>query len=193
MSALALAVLGFVLCFLGAFSVRLGVLVAGAGLGWMLAEAFDASVGTAALVAVVGGVGAFTMTFFLSHLLLFIAGVCAGAVIGTKLFVLEDGGDGDWLLALLFVPSVGVVSGLLTQHFEKAFLRWGTAIAGAALLLSAAGRIGTHSTDALWRPETTTGAVVFTVLWVVLSIVGHQVQARSRGHVSRRDAPDRAG
>lgn len=193
MSPLVLAVLGVVLCFFGAASVRLAVLVAGAGAGWILAEAFDAPLATTVLVAVAGAAGALVVTFLVSRFLFFVAGACAGAVVGAKLFVLEDGGDQDWLLAVLFVAAVAVVTGFLTQHFEKRFLRWGTAIAGAALLLSAVGRLGTQATDVLWRPETTTGAVVYTVLWVALSVVGHRVQVAGPRGLSRRGARGRAG
>jgi hypothetical protein len=186
MSAAVLAVLGFVLCFLGAFSVRLAVLVAGAGLGWLLAEAFDANVVTMALVAGAGAVGALVVSFLVSRFLFFVAGACVGAVIGAKLFVIADNGEHHWLLAALFVPAVAIVAGFLAQHFEKAFLRWGTAVAGAALILSAVGRLGTSSTDVLWRPETALGGIVFALLWVVVSVVGHRVQ--STGRVRRASA-----
>jgi hypothetical protein len=193
MSPTVLAALGLVLCFFGARSVRLAVLVAGAGAGWLLAETFDAPLVTTLLVAAAGAVGTFALSFLVSRFLFFLAGACAGAVIGAKLFLLEAGGEGDWLLALLFVPSVAIVTGLVTQHYEKRFLRWGTAIAGAALLLSAIGRLGTQGTGLFWRPQTTTGAVVFTVLWVVLSIVGHRVQTMGLRGLRRRGASDRAG
>jgi hypothetical protein len=193
MSPAVLAVLGVVLCFFGALSVRLAVLVAGAGAGWLLAEAFDASALTTVLVAAAGAAGALVVTFLVSRFLFFVAGACAGAVVGAKLFVLEAGGDKDWFEALLFVGAAAVVAGFLAQHYEKRFLRWGTAIAGAALMLSAVGRLGTDATDVLWRPETTTGAVVFTVLWVVLSVIGHRVQAEGPRGLRRRAAPGRAG
>ncbi|MDH2416005.1 hypothetical protein [Nocardioides sp. CER19] len=180
MSAAVLAVLGFILCFLGALSVRLAVLIAGGGLGWLLAEAFDASAATMVLVAGAGAVGALVVSFLVSRFLFFVAGACVGSVIGAKLFVIADNGEHHWLLALVFVPAVAVVAGFLAQHYEKAFLRWGTAVAGAALLLSAVGRLGTSSTDVLWRPETALGGILFAVLWVVLSIVGHRVQTSGR-------------
>src|SRR6476620_7022317 len=117
MSPIVLAILGVILCFFGAVSIRVGVLVAGAGLGWLLAEAFGGSVGASLLVAGAGAALALVATFVVSRLLFFVAGAFAGAVVGAKLFVLDDGGDRDWLLAMLVVGSVAVIAGLLAQHF----------------------------------------------------------------------------
>ena len=59
------------------------------------------------------------------------------------------------------------------------------------LMLSGLGRLGTDSTDLLWRPETTAGTAGFTVCWLVLTLVGHRVQAGS-SRVSPQAAPDHA-
>ena len=58
MSDLVLLVVGLVLCFAGARSLRLTILIAGFGLSWLLADAFDASTTTTFLVSVVGAVAA---------------------------------------------------------------------------------------------------------------------------------------
>jgi hypothetical protein len=187
MSAALLLLVGAILCFLGAFSVRIAVLAAGFGTGWLLAEVFDAETGTSLLVAGAGAVVAFVSTFLLSKFLFFVAGVVVGSVVGAKLFVVVDRGDADWLLAAVFVPAVAVVCGLLADHWQHRFLRWATAAAGSALLLSGLGRLRTDSTDLLWRPQTTAGTAVFTLCWLVLTLVGHRVQNRFAHDRRHRD------
>lgn len=180
MTVLLLILLGLVLCFAGARSVRVAVLAAGFGASWLLAVALDASFATTLLVSAGGALAAFVVTLLVSKFVMFVAGGVVGAVVGARLFVLVEGRDSDpsWLLALLFVPSVGVICGLLSQRYERRFLMWGTAFAGASLILSGIGRLGTDQTDLLWRPETAAGSVVFAVLWVALTIVGQRIQHR---------------
>ncbi len=91
-----------------------------------------------------------------------------------------DAGGNDWLLALVFVPAVAVVAGFLAQRYQRGFLRWATAAAGAGLILSGLGRLGDDSTDFLWRPDNTGGGLVFAVAWVALTLLGHRVQAPSK-------------
>lgn len=126
MSAAVLLVLGAVLCFFGTFSLRVGVMAAGAGAAWLLADALGASTSTTVVVALAGAVGTFVVTLLVSTFLFFVGGLCVGAVVGSKLFVLADSGagdrHGDWLLALVFVPSVALVCGFLANHFRTKFL-----------------------------------------------------------------------
>ena len=172
---------GAILCFFGAWSVRLVVLLSGFGAGWVLAEAFGASSGTALVVgasaAVVHGVVALLMNRFI----FFIAGGCVGAVIGARLFVVLDGdaaaGHGSWLVGIVFVAAVALLCGFLASHLRRRFLLWGTALAGSALLLGGLGRLWSD-TDGLWRPHSVAGSTVFAVAWVALTVVGHQVQTR---------------
>lgn len=183
MSATVLIVVGLVLCLFGTRSVRIGVLAAGVGGGWMLAEALGASLSARAVVALVTGLAAFVVTVVLAKLLFFIAGLCVGAVLGAKVFVVADSGvdraDPDVLLALIVVPAIAVLCGFLADHWQRGFLRLATAAAGAALLLSGIGRIGASDADQLWHPDTTAGGTVLTVLWLVLTMVGYRFQ---RGH-----------
>ena len=138
MSALALVLVGAVLCFFGARSVRLAVLAAGFGTAWLLADVFGASTTTTLVVSVAGALGAFVLTLVLSKIVLFVAGLLVGAVVGAKLFVLvNDGAHGsDRALALVFVPAVAIVVGFLADRFQHTFLAWATAAAGAVLILS---------------------------------------------------------
>ncbi|TCI97651.1 DUF4203 domain-containing protein [Aeromicrobium sp. IC_218] len=189
MSELVLVVLGAVLCFFGVVSVRAGVLVAGFGAGWLLAEAFHASTGTALLVSACGAGLALAGMFLMAAFVFFVGGACVGAVVGAKVFVLADSSGGDdrtsWVLAAVFVPTVAVLGGLLANRFRVRFLRWGTALAGAALLLSGLGRLLDGDADLLWRPESGGAAVLFALAWVALTLAGHRAQS-----VRSHDADD---
>src|SRR5262245_36419318 len=101
MSSATLLVVGAILCFAGALSVRLAVLTAGFGLSWLLADAFGASFLTGFLIGLAGAVGALILTIVLSHVVMFMTGAIVGAVIGAKLFVVLDGGDPSWPLAIV--------------------------------------------------------------------------------------------
>jgi hypothetical protein len=180
MSALAIILVGLLLCLAGALSVRLAVLAAGFGVAWTLAVVFDADTGTTLLISLGGAVLAFVLTLLAARFLFFIGGLCVGAVIGAKLFVLVQGGGADLLLLLVVVPAVALTSGLLARRFERPFLVWATAFGGAALVLSGVGRLWADAAGELWRPETTAGVVVVMVAWVVLAAVGYSVQRRRR-------------
>lgn len=192
MSELVLVVLGAVLCFAGAASVRLGVLVAGFAAGWLLAEVFDASLGTTLLVALCGAGLAFASTWLVATVMFLVGGGCVGAIVGAKLFVLADSGagqgDADWLLGVVFVPTVALLGALLASRFRLRFLRWGTALAGSALVLSGVGRLGDDSVGLLWRPESGPEAALFAVTWAVLALAGHRVQSRASGQPDAEDA-----
>jgi hypothetical protein len=179
MSALAIILVGLLLCLAGSFSIRLAVLAAGFGVAWTLAVAFDADTGTTLLISLGGAVLAFVLTLLAARFLFFIGGLCVGAVIGAKLFVLVQGGGADLLLLLIVVPAVALASALLARRFERAFLLWGTAFGGAALVLSGIGRFWADVAGELWRPESTAGVVLIMLVWVVLAAVGYSVQRRS--------------
>lgn len=180
MSALVIILVGLVLCLAGSLSVRLAVLAAGFGVAWTLAVALDAETGTALLVGLGGAVLAFAVTLLAARFLFFVGGLCVGAVIGAKLFVLVQGGGADLLLLLIAVPAVALVCALLARRFERPFLVWATAFGGAALVLSGVGRLWAEAAGDLWRPASTAGVVLVMVLWVVLAAVGYSVQHRTR-------------
>ena len=93
MSELAVLVVGLVLCFAGARSLRLTVLVAGFGLCWLLADAFGASVATTFVVAAVGALALLVLSIVMSRFVIFVVGAAVGAVIGARLFALLGGDD----------------------------------------------------------------------------------------------------
>ena len=185
MSELALLLVGLVLCFAGARSLRLTVLVAGFGLCWLLADAFGANVATTFVVAAVGALAGLVLSVVMSRFVIFLVGAAVGAVIGARLFALLGGDDPSWVLAVLFVPTFGFVAGFLAQRMGSRFLRWATAIAGAALILSAVGSMFSDDLGLLQTPDGSAQSALHTVLWVALGIFGHQVQ---RAQVRAKDA-----
>jgi uncharacterized membrane protein (DUF485 family) len=181
-SAVVLVLIGAILCFFGARSVRLAVLAAGFGATWLLADVFGASTTTTLVIAVVGALGAWILTLLFSKFVFFMAGLIVGAVLGAKFFVLLEGDaqGHDWVLAIVFVPAVAITVGFLANRFERTLLVWATAAAGAALVLSGLGRLGTDSTEVLWRPHSTAGSVVFAAAWIALTVIGRRVQGPRR-------------
>ena len=181
MSELAVLVVGLVLCFAGARSLRLTVLVAGFGLCWLLADAFGANVATTFLVAAVGAIALLVLSIVLSRFAIFVVGAAVGAVIGARLFALLGGQDPSWLLAVLFVPTFAFVAGFLAQRMGRGFLRWATAVAGAALVLMAIGSMFSDDLGVLQTPDGPGQSTLHAVIWAVLAIVGHQAQ-RAQAH-----------
>jgi len=178
MTAAMFMVLGLFLCFLGARSVRLAVLVAGFTGAWIVADAVGAGTAATFVVAAAGALGALVLTVVLAKFVFFAAGLVLGGAIGAKLFQVLDQGDSSWLLALVFVPSIALVGGFLAAHFKKPFLLWATSFAGAAMVLTGIGRIDTGPTAQLGHPDQAVGGVVLAVLWIALGLAGRSVQAR---------------
>ena len=172
-----LIVIGALLCFMGALSTRLVVLACGFGASWLLANALGPTTTTALLIALAGALATLVLTLLVSRLLLFVTGCVIGAVVGARLYVLLSADGDSVLLAVIFVPAVAVVCGFLAQRYQRRFVMWGTALAGAGLILSGLGR-GPESFDFLREPDDGPSSVAYTVIWVALAVVGQQVQRR---------------
>jgi hypothetical protein len=187
MSELVLLAVGLVLCFAGARSLKLTVLVGGFALAWLLADAFDANAATTFLIAAVGGVAAFVLALVMSRIVIFVVGAVIGAVIGARLFALLGGEDPSWLLAAIFVASFGLVCGFVAQRTGRTFLRWATALAGAEIIMSAVGSMLGGDLGLLEQPDNATQSTLHTILWVVLAVIGERVQnAQARGKDSEK-------
>ncbi len=111
-----------------------------------------------------------------------------GGILGAKLFVAFDGADPSWLLAVFFVPAAAITCGFLASRFQRRFLRWATAFAGAALVLSGVGLLDELNLDALYRPSSTGDSVFLTLAWLALGFAGHAVQGRIADRRSDDDA-----
>jgi hypothetical protein len=177
-----LLLLGALLCFWGAKSLRLTVLAAGFAGAWILAEAFGASLGVAAIVAAVAAVAVLILTLIFARFLFFIVGAGVGVLIGARLFTLlspgSDNGHSDLLLGVVFVPAVAIVCGFLANHWRRWFVVWTTALAGSALLLAGVGHLGPGPGE-LSRPGSGSSATITGVLWLALTYLGTRVQKTS--------------
>jgi hypothetical protein len=178
-STVVLLALGAILCFWGARSLRLTVLAAGFAGSWVLAEAFGASLATAAVVAAVCAVAVLVLTLVFARFLFFVVGAGVGVLIGARLFTLlssrSENGHGDVLLGLLFVAAVAIVCGFLANRFRHWFVVWTTALAGSALLLAGVGHLGPGPGE-LSRPGSTSSSVITGVLWLAITYLGARVQ-----------------
>jgi hypothetical protein len=178
MTAAMFVLLGLFLCFLGATSVRIAVLVAGFCGAWLIADELGAGTGSTFVVALAGAGGALVLSILLARFALFAAGFVLGGAVGAKLYEVLDRGDASWLLAVVFVPAVALLAGFLAQRWKKPFLLWATSFAGAAMVLTGIGRIDTGAAAELGRPDEALGGLVLGVLWVALGLAGRSVQAR---------------
>ena len=178
-STVVLVALGAVLCFWGAKSLRLTVLAAGFAGSWVLAEAFGASLGAAAVVAGVSALAVLVLALIFARFLFFVVGAGVGVLIGARLFTLlstqSQDGHGDVLLGLLFVAAVAIVCGFLANRFRRWFVVWATALAGSALLLAGIGHLGPGAGE-LSRPGSTASSMVSGVLWLAIAYLGTRVQ-----------------
>ncbi len=178
-STVVLIVLGALLCFWGAKSLRLTVLAAGFAGSWVLAEAFGASLGVAVIVAVACALAVLVLTLIFARFLFFIVGAGVGVLIGARLFTLlssrSEDGHGDVLLGLLFVAAVAIVCGFLANRFRHWFVIWTTALAGSAVLLAGIGHLGPGPGE-LARPGSTSSSVIIGVLWLAITYLGARVQ-----------------
>jgi hypothetical protein len=92
-----------------------------------------------------------------------------GLLVGARLFRLLEGGDGNLLLAVVFIPAIGIAGGWIAEKTRESFVAWGTSIAGAALVLSGVGVL-VASLAWLRDPVETWEAVVGALVWIALSV-----------------------
>lgn len=184
MEALVLVLVGVLLAVGGIWSVRLVLVCAGAGAAWLVADAFGAGLGTAALVAAASGLLALLVGVLAARVLFFVVGLVVGAVVGARLFTILDTGDASVLLAVVFVPAVAVVGGVALERWRERLVGWVTAIGGSALVLAGLGRVDA-GVRFIADPEDTGEQAVAVVAWVVLAVLARMVQKSLGG--SRRN------
>jgi hypothetical protein len=169
---------GLVLCFFGMRSLHLAVPACGFALGWLLAEAFDAQVLPALVIAVAVAVVSWVVVGLVLRTGLFFVGAVAGAVIGAKLFGLLERGDRSVVLAVLFVAAVGALAGVAAARYHDAVLVVVCALAGAALALNGLARVFPDALGFLRDPGSPTQSALVAVAWIVLAVLGWSVQRR---------------
>lgn len=162
-------VIGLVLGLAGGWSIRTIVMIVGFGAGWLLANVFDATLLVTAVIAVVGGLFAWLVVRIAASFVFFVVGALVGLLVGARLFRLLEGGDGNLLLAVVFIAAIGIVGGWLAEKTKERFVAWGTSIGGAALVLAGVG-VAISGLSWLRDPNQVWQAVAGVAAWVALSV-----------------------
>jgi hypothetical protein len=183
MEALVLVLVGVLLAVGGIWSIRLVLVCAGAGAAWLVADAFGAGLGTAALIAGASGLLALLVGVLAARVLFFVVGLVVGAVVGARLFTILDTGDASVLLAVVFVPAVAVVGGVALERWRERLVGWVTAIGGSALVLAGLGRVDSE-VRVVSDPGDYGEQAISVAAWVGLAVLARIVQKRLGG--SRR-------
>ncbi|MCY4728180.1 hypothetical protein NYO98_18015 [Nocardioides sp. STR2] len=183
MEALVLVLVGVLLAVGGIWSIRLVLVCAGAGAAWLVADAFGAGLGTAALIAGASGLLALLVGVLAARVLFFVVGLVVGAVVGARLFTILDTGDASVLLAVVFVPAVAVVGGVALERWRERLVGWVTAIGGSALVLAGLGRVDSD-VRVVSDPAGYGEQAISVAAWVGLAVLARIVQKRLGG--SRR-------
>jgi hypothetical protein len=177
MSGIAVLLVGVVLCFWGIGSLHVAVLAAGFGLGWLIADLFNASLTTLILFALIGAVASWVVTTLIFKFSAYFIGGLTGAMAGAKIADVLQPGENNWALSGIVILAVAVASAFLADKYRARALLWLTSIGGASMILAGLGR--TSDTLAfLHEPEAGWEQVTSTVLWIALSAAGWIVQRR---------------
>jgi hypothetical protein len=164
-----MVVIGLVLGLSGGWSIRTVLALLGFGAGWLLANVFDASLLVTFVVALVSALITWVLVRLAATIVFFLIGTLVGALVGARLFRLLEGGDGNLLLAVVFIPAVAIAGGWLAEKSRDKFVAWGTSIGGAALVLAGLGVL-VSGLSWLRDPSETWQAVVGVAAWVALSV-----------------------
>ena len=165
-----MVVIGLVLGLSGGWSIRTVLALLGFGAGWLLANVFDANLLVTFVVALVSALIAWVLVRLAATIVFFLIGALVGALVGARLFRLLEGGDGNLLLAVVFIPAVAIAGGWLAEKSRDKFVAWGTSIGGAALVLAG---LGVLVSNLAWLRDPDEGwqAVVGAAAWIALSVV----------------------
>ncbi|WP_188827995.1 TM7S3/TM198-like domain-containing protein [Nocardia camponoti] len=175
MNGIVVALVGLLLCFYGIRSVHLGILAIGFGLGWEIADLFNASLWTLLLFALVGAVSAWVVTSLVFRFASYFIGGLTGAMVGAKLANVLQPGANNWALSMIVILATCVAGAFLADKFRARALLWLTSIGGASMVLSGVGRMS-DSLEFLVHPESGAQEVATTVIWIALSAAGWFVQ-----------------
>jgi hypothetical protein len=169
MSGLTMVVIGLVLGLAGGWSIRTVLMIVGFGAGWLLANVFDANLLLTLVIAIVGALFAWLVVRLAATIVFFMVGALVGLLVGARLYRLLEGGDGNVLLALVFIPAIGIAGGWVAEKTRERFVAWGTSIGGAALVLAGVGVL-VSSLSWLRDPTETWQSVVGVAVWIALSV-----------------------
>ncbi len=162
-------IVGLVLGVAGGWSIRTVLLAAGFGVGWLLASVFGANVLVALIIALAGALAAWLVLRLAATIVFFGVGALVGLLVGARLYRLIEGGGGSVVLAIVFIPAIGVVGGWLAEKARERFVAWGTSIGGAALVLSGIGVL-VGSLSWLRDPTESWQSVLGAMVWAALAV-----------------------
>ncbi len=176
MSGWAILLVGVVLCFLGVGSMHVAILASGFGLGWVLADVFGASAGTALIVAAAGAAISWVLVTLVFKVAAFFVGVITGSLIGARVAAVLTAGESNIAVTVVLVVAIAVAFGFLADRYRRRVLLWTTAIGGAGLMLGALGLIAPSTLGFLRDPAAGVEQVTSTLLWIGLAAGGWIVQ-----------------
>lgn len=182
---LAVLAVGLLLCFFGVRSLNLTVAASGFALGWLLTEPFQVSILTALVIAAAAALLAWVLARFVFRAALFFIGAIAGGVIGAKLFGLLEQGDGNIVVAVLFVAAAAFIIGIATQRFRHTVLVAACALGGAGLALSGLARAFPGALGFLRFPQMSWQVGVAAIAWLALAAAGWTVLQRAHREQDR--------
>ncbi|MGS2806080.1 DUF4203 domain-containing protein [Nocardia sp. MW-W600-9] len=175
MNGIVVVVVGALLCFYGIRSVHLGILAIGFGLGWMIADLFNATFWWLLLIALIGAISSWVITSLVFRFASYFIGGLTGAMIGAKLATVLQPGDKNVPLSMIVALAMCVAGAFLAQKFRARALLWLTSIGGASMVLSGAALMS-DSLEFLRHPEAGWEQVTATLAWIGLSVLGWIVQ-----------------
>lgn len=178
MSGWIVLLVGVVLCFFGIGSLHLALLASGFGVGWLLADVFNASTGVALLIGLGAAVIAWVAVALVFKVARFVVGLITGSIIGAKIYAILSPGSTSVLLAVVVVVAIAIVFGFLAERFRGRVLLWATAIGGAGLILSSLGIIWPSGLAFLRHPNAGAQQWASTGFWVLLTLAGWIIQRR---------------
>lgn len=177
MSGLAVLLVGALLCFWGIRSLHLAVLAAGFGLGWLIADLFDASLTTLLLFGLIGAVVSWVVTSLIFRFSTYFVGGLTGAMAGAKIADVLQSGDNNWAMSAIVIVAVAVAAAFLADRYRARALLWLTSIGGASIMLSGLGAMN-GALDFLRHPQAGWEQVTSTLAWIALAAAGWVVQRR---------------
>ena len=172
MSGWVVLLVGIVLCFFGVGSIHVAILASGFGLGWLLADLFDATDSTALWIALGSAIVAWVVVTLVFKVAAFFVGVITGAVIGARLAAVLTTGESNIAISVVVVLAVAVACGFLADRYRNRVLLWSSAIGGAGLVLSGLGLIWPDGLGFLRDPAAGVEQLTCMVLWLAAGVGG---------------------
>jgi len=185
----ALLVAGLLLCFAGVRTMRLAAAAAGFGLGVVIATVFGAGVLGVLLTGVLMGVAALVVAGALVGAGFFVVGALGGGLIAASWFRTFAMMSTSVALTVLIVLVAALVGGAGAAWAGGTVLVAVTALAGAGLILRGIVTLGPSFIGFLRDPATVFGALVATLVWVALAVLGFVVQRRRLASRPLRRSP----